>query len=64
MLLCHGDGVAWFRLYGIIEHLKFYVEGTRCSGIHNQVTRGLWLCHCIVSGGLLSDSLVFLPFKQ
>lgn len=47
------------RHYAVIERSKFCVEETRRSAIHPDATRGLWPCPCVISGGLLSDSLVF-----
>lgn len=33
---------------GLICDLQFCVEGTCCSAVHQQATRGLLLCRCIV----------------
>lgn len=37
---------AWrgFGVYSVTEHSKFCLEGTCCSAVHSQATRGLWLC--------------------
>lgn len=32
---------------------------TCCPAVHARTKRGIWLCLCIVSEGLVSDSLVF-----